>query len=321
MDGTIIREAARFRNADRGAGPDLRMTMMMKEQTMDNGFSMERRLRDTAPDLHKRFTDAVFALQYNLSRYKLIFPEYTDHTNLHSLSVIDFCNQLAGSQTARMSADELYILLVSCYFHDTGMGITLKDYEDFSRRIDFGNYFETHSREDLPAIIRDFHHEYSGQFIRKYAPLFEIPSEEHLRAIIQVSRGHRRTNLMDEAEYPPAFEVPGGGTVCLPYLAALIRLADEIDVTAARNPVMLYDIEALTDEVQIVENKKVKAVREMEVSEEAFILFADLSDPDIAEKLHRMAAKMQYTLDECRRAVIGRTPYVITQERVELKKI
>lgn len=85
---------------------------------------MERKLRDLNPELHKRFTDAVFGLQHVLSNYKLIFPEYTDHTELHSLNVIDFCNQLIGDQIDKMNADEIYCLLMGCYFHDTGMGIS-----------------------------------------------------------------------------------------------------------------------------------------------------------------------------------------------------
>ena len=59
---------------------------MPSDTTYD--YSMERRLRDLSPELHKRFTDAVFGLQHVLSNYKLIFPEYTDHTELHSLNVI-----------------------------------------------------------------------------------------------------------------------------------------------------------------------------------------------------------------------------------------
>ena len=287
----------------------------------NHDFAMERRLRRLDPELHKRFTDAVFALQYNLSNYKLIFPEYTDHSNLHSMTVIDFCNRLIGSRIDRLSADALYVLLMGCYFHDTGMGITMKDYEAFSREIDFGNYFDTHDRDNLPATIRDFHNEFSGLFIRKYAELFEIPSEAHLWAIIQISRGHRKTDLMDEAEYPIALKMPGGNAVCLPYLSALIRLADEIDVAAARNPILLYDIEALTDEVEIIENKKVKAVRSLEVSDDAFTLFVDASDADILARVRRMAAKMLRTLDDCRAAVLDRTPYVITQERIIVNEI
>ena len=288
--------------------------------TDTHDYAMERRLRALNPDLHQRFTDAIFALQYNLSNYKLLFPEYTDHTNLHSLTVIDFCNQLIGDRIGAINEDELYVLLTSCYFHDTGMGITMKDFGEFLSHIDVGNYFDTHSRDSYPDIIRDFHHEFSAQFIRKYAEFFEIPSEEHLRAIIQVSRGHRKTDLMDESEYPLALKVPNGNTVCLPYLAALIRLADEIDVAAARNPILLYDIETLTDEIEIIENKKVKAVRSLTVTDSEFILTVDCAEEEIMAQLRHMVGKMQKTLDVCRRAVEGRTPFVITQERVVMRE-
>lgn len=291
------------------------------KNTENHDYAMERRLRALNPELHRRFTDAVFALQYNLSHYKLIFPEYTDHSNLHSMTVIDFCNRLIGSQIKSLNPDELYVLLMGCYFHDTGMGITLKDYQEFSKQIDFRDYFDTHSRDNLPEVIRSFHNEYSGLFIRKYAELFEIPSEEHLFAVIQIARGHRKTDLLDEKEYPAALRMPDGNTVCLPYLAALIRLADEIDVAAARNPKLLYDIESLTDEVEIIENKKVRAVRELAVTEDEFILYVDRSDEEILGHIRAMVVKMQKTLDYCRRVALERCPYVITQQRVRMEEV
>lgn len=288
--------------------------MMPSHQARD--YAMERRLCQLDPALHKRFTDAVFALQFNLSKYQLIFPEYTDHSNLHSMDVINFCNQLIGDQIDRMNADELYILLSACYLHDTGMGVTMKDYREFSGYIDFGNYFENHSQRDIPSIIRDFHHEFSAQFIQKYAALFEFPSKEHEWAIQMVARGHRRTDLKDERAYPLALRMPGGNRVCLPYLAALIRLSDEIDVAADRNPILLYDIEALTDEKQIMENKKLKAVRSLLVTEKRFILSVDPVGEDVLRQVKIVADKMQQTLNDCRAAVCGRTPYAITQEEV-----
>jgi len=112
--------------------------------------------------------------------------------------------------------------------------------------------------------------------------------------------------------------VPNGNVVCLPYLSALIRLSDEIDVAASRNPILLYEIESLTDETQIIENKKLLAVRRLEIREDSFILYVDPSDREILRLLYEMAAKMQKTLDTCRAAVLGRTPYVITQQRIEL---
>lgn len=283
-----------------------------------NSFALEFRLRELDRDLHKRFTDCVFVLQRILSNYKLLFPEYTDHSELHSITVIQFCNTLIGEQLNRLNKHEIYVLLSGCYFHDTGMGITRKDFEAFSREIDFGDYFEKHPNASVPEQIRDFHNEYSGRFIRKYAELFEFPSKAHLEAVIQISRGHRKTDLKDESIYPINLPTPDGGSICLPYLAALLRLADEIDVTADRSSKLLYDLEAITDEHQLFEHKRHRAVRDLIISKDAFTLLIDDSDPVILGMIRRMAEKMQWTLDTCRDAVNGRTPFEITQSRIVL---
>lgn len=281
-------------------------------------YLLERRLREVDPLLHKRFTASVFGIQNILSNYKLYFPEYTDHTELHSLTVLDFCNRLIGDQIEQMDADEIYVLLMSCYFHDTGMGISAKDYEQFCQEIDFGDYFETHDRNDIPETIRSFHNEFSGRFIRKYAPFFDIPSDEHLDAIVQVSRGHRKTDLMDESVYPVDAKMPNGNTVCYPYLAALIRLADEIDVTSARNSALLYDIGDLVSEVGLYYNKLQYAVKELVMEKDRFIMIAEADEPEIRDGVYDLSKKVKKTLDICRAAVNGRTPYEIRQSTVEV---
>lgn len=285
----------------------------------DYEFGMEMRLHQLNPELHRLFSDTVFALKNGLSSYKSIFPEYTDHTILHSMNVIRYCNQLVGDQIIRLNGDEIYILLMSCCLHDSGMGITKKDLEAFSARINFGDYFRTHVGGSIPDMVRAFHHEFSGQFIRKYAELLEIPSAEHEWAIIQVSRGHRKTDLMDETEYPTDFRMPNGNKVCLPYLAALIRLADEIDVAADRNPTLLYGITTVTDKHQIIENKMVRAVRRLLVTDLDFTLVVYTEEDEIRAQILKLADKIQSTLDYCRTVVKNRTTYTITQEKVLIK--
>ena len=285
----------------------------------DYEFGMEMRLHQLNPELHRLFSDTVFALKNGLSSYKSIFPEYTDHTILHCMNVIRYCNQLIGDQIIRLNGDEIYILLMSCCLHDSGMGVMKKDFEAFSARINFGDYFETHVGGSIPDMVRAFHHEFSGQFIRKYAELLEIPSAEHEWAIIQVSRGHRKTDLMDETEYPTDFRMPNGNKVCLPYLAALIRLADEIDVAADRNPTLLYDITTVTDKHQIIENKMVRAVRRLLVTDLDFTLVVYTEEDEIRAQILKLADKIQSTLDYCRTVVKNRTPYTITQEKVLIK--
>ena len=115
---------------------------------MNNSFLCEHKLKQENPELHQVFTNSVFCLQNMLYKYQNIFPTYTDHTSLHSLNVIDFCNRLIGSNIEKMNTDEIYVLLMGGYLHDSGMGISMSDYEKFKENIDFGNYFETHAGND-----------------------------------------------------------------------------------------------------------------------------------------------------------------------------
>lgn len=284
-------------------------------------FLLERRLKEIDPGLHQRFSDTVFALQQILSNYKLIFPDFTDHTELHTLNIIEFCNNLIGEQIDKLNADEMYVLLLGCYFHDTGMGISHADFDEFSKQINFGNYFETHSHDNYPEIVRNFHQEFSGLFLRKYAKFFEFPSEEHLFAIIQISRGHRKTDLNDEKEYPLNLKVPSGNTICLPYLAALVRLADEIDVTASRNSKAIYDLNKIVKEIDLIEFMKHEAVHSLDITDKAFIMGIKSDDPKIIEGLNILAGKMKKTLDYCRSVVNNRTSFTITQEDVIIKNL
>ena len=284
-------------------------------------FSLERRLRELDPNLHQLFADTVFALQQILSNYQLIFPDFTDHTELHTLNVIDFCNNLIGKQIEKLNADEIYVLLLGCYFHDTGMGISHHDFDEFSKNIDFGNYFDTHARDNYPEIVRNFHHEFSGQFLKKYAKFFEFPSKEHLFAVIQISRGHRKTDLYDENQYPIDLKVPSGNTICLPYLAALVRLADEIDVTASRNSKAIYDLNKIVEEIDLIEFMKHEAVKSLEIDEDKFTMIISSDNQNILDRLNILAGKMKKTLDYCRDVVNSRSHYQITQNDVIVKEI
>ena len=284
-------------------------------------YLLERRLKELSPELHARFSDTVFALQQILSNYQLIFPLFTDHTELHSLNIIEFCNKLIGDQINKLNADEIYCILMGCYFHDTGMGISKRDFEEFSKKIDFGDYFLTHDKNNYPEIVRNFHNEYSGLFIKKYAKFFEFPSEEHLFAVIQISRGHRKTNLFDTKEYPVALKVPNGNTICLPYLSALVRLADEIDVTASRNSEAIYDLSKIVVESHLIEFMKHEAVRGLEIKEKEFIMYVSTKDEKILKSLYILADKMKKTLDECRSVVNNETSFVISQEAINIVRI
>jgi hypothetical protein len=290
--------------------------MMTKEET---DYLSERMLKKLNPDLYSRYKNTPFVMNKILDRFQVLFPEYTDHTLLHCVTVTDFCNVLIRDQIKIMNDDELYVLLMAAYLHDSGMAMREKEVEAFKEEIPYGDYFVTHPDASVADFLRDFHHEFSGVFIRQYAGMFDIPSDEHVTAIVQVSRGHRRTDLYDENEYSAEFTVPGGNTICLPYLSALIRLSDEIDVVASRNPLLLYDIDALENATSIMEHLKHKVIRSLITTEDAFTMCVYTEDAELIKQIESMRDKMQRTLDYCRDVVEKRTKYRITQKHVEMR--
>ncbi len=285
-------------------------------------FLLERRLCSLDRELHGRFRDTVFIAQHVLAGFKRLFPEYTDHSVFHSVNVLIFCNQLIGTgQIEEMNEYDIYVLLMCCYLHDSGMAITESDYEEFKTGLGEEEFFARDPRATVADFVRDRHHEFSGRFIRKYAGMLEIPSPELAFAIAQVSRGHRRTDLFDPKEYPEELEIKDGKKVHLPYLSALIRLADEIDVIADRNPPLLYDIEALTDGYQIAYHRLLQAVPRLRILPEGFLLDVDAKDGMLYLAVEAMVDKMQSTLDLCREVARRRTPFRISQEWVRINRL
>ncbi len=283
----------------------------------ENDYLLEKRLRSASPDLQRRVNDSSFVLQAMLSRFLDRFPDFTDHSLLHSLDVLYFCNQLLGrEQVERLCPEECYVVIMACYLHDIGMGVSEKYFREFSRQIDFGDYFETHDRRDTNRIVRDFHNEYSGLFIRRFAALFDIPTEDLIFAVIQVSRGHRKTDLFDEKEYP---DIPvEGGRLRLAFLSALVRLADEIDVASDRNPELMYDTAHLTKKQDIEAFGTHESVLGVYVEKERILLRIRPKSPEYLPLLEELAGKIQKTLDYCRDVAEKRSDLRVTQKRVEL---
>ena len=283
-------------------------------------FLLETKLRNENRGLDRRTNDSAAVLQKMLESFLPRFPDFTDHTMLHSMDVLEYCNLLLGEkQVDRLSAAECYVLIMSCYLHDIGMGINQKDYEQLSEQIHFGNYFATHDRSDVQTTIRDFHNDYSGLFIRKYADLFDIPSEEMVFSIVQVSRGHRKTDLFDEKEYPN-IETPDG-IIRTPLLAAVIRLADEIDVGVGRNSELLFDFSRARNQSGAEAFGTHESIRRVEVRDDCIALYVKPKAPLYVELVGRLAQKIQETLDYCRRVVDERTDFCISQTCVKLINI
>ena len=73
----------------------------------EHDFALERTLQEKSPELHARFNSVVFSSPYILTKYKTLFPTFTDHSIIHSLNVIEFCNKIIGDQIDKMNVDEI----------------------------------------------------------------------------------------------------------------------------------------------------------------------------------------------------------------------
>ena len=66
-------------------------------------FLLEKKLKEESTDLHRRVVGSIFVLQTMLTKYLSRFPVFTDHSALHSLTVLDFCNKIIGSDQNSIS--------------------------------------------------------------------------------------------------------------------------------------------------------------------------------------------------------------------------
>lgn len=140
-----------------------------------------------------------------------------------------------------------------------------------------------------------------------------------MQAIAQVCKGHRKTDLMDEIGYPSELELSGNRLIHLPYLAALICLADELDVAADRNIGFLYDIGNISNPVSRMEFLKHQAIRKVEIEPESVVVHAYSDDADVREGVIRLSEKLDDKLRYCRTVVAMRTDFAIHQKTVILE--
>ncbi len=289
---------------------------------ISSDYLVERELRRRNPVLFQRFRSAVFVLWRMLEGYQQFFPNFTDHTELHSLNVIGFCNRIIGQENIeKLNEDEIYCLLMGCYLHDVGMGIRKEDYPHFLKEIGIEEDSVNTTEKGKADTIRKQHHEFSGRFIFKYAMLFDFPSEEHTYAVAEIARGHRKTDLYDPKDFPAPLSLENGNTICLPYLSALIRLADEIDVAADRNSALLYKLEDYTEECDIRAFSAHEAIRTVKILPEEFVLLVHSEEQWIIDIVEDLARRMQETLDYCREVTERRSPFVISQKKVRMERI
>jgi len=185
-------------------------------------------LEQSDSDLYRAVLRVRKAAEPRLERP--LHRHYTDHSVKHSVRVIEKLGELAegimGSDSL-LSPIEVYVLLAAAYLHDIGMQ------DERSAGSDLDEIRKRHHELTERIILQSM--EQSGEA----APLNieDIPGIANVIAL--VAKAHREVDLSQDRDYRG---FPHGGTSIRPrLLAALLRVADELDIDHRRAPMAILD--------------------------------------------------------------------------------
>lgn len=179
--------------------------------------SLRNTLKDKNLKLFERLKliedSANKALKYTIAK----FPYYTPHNFLHSQNVEEILNWLIPDEIKpKMNDNEIFFLLVATWLHDWGM---------------------VASKDEKAELVRKLHHiRTETNFEEFYDKIFLSLPEA--RIIGRICRGHTKENLFSK-QYDNSY-LGSNVLIRVRFLAALLRVADECDVTANRTPEIIY---------------------------------------------------------------------------------
>lgn len=258
--------------------------------------SLQIRLQELNSSLLGSLNNTITEVGQLLTKYSENFPTYTDHSLNHTMQVFKIASEMLTPEEINvLNGEEIYVLAMACILHDIGMcipeNILLDSFETDRYKEYYDSKPEGTSKE---SMIRDIHHELSYDFIKNEKDLLHIPNEKFAEAIALVSMGHRKVQLDDTELYPPKFFVKDGREfVCLPYLASVLRLADELDITNIRTPKLLTKYYMPNNEVSIKEWEKHIATTQINYDEDKVIFQVNCSDQNNLAALEDQFEKIQ----------------------------
>lgn len=154
---------------------------------------------------------------------RIIFPKYTNHGNDHLENVEKYASRMIPDDLKKsMPKEEIFFLLSGIWLHDVGMAPAnedeLNEYEKLSES----------ERKKYRVNIRKIHHVRSDNYIRAHYKELGINKLE-ARIIGQIAKGHREIDLNNYRKINY-----NGTTINIASLSAILRLADECDVSKDR---------------------------------------------------------------------------------------
>ena len=272
---------------------------------------IEKKLKEYNSDLFGRYETCKTKVDLLLQKYSANFPKYTDHSINHTLAVLKIVSDLlSNEEIENLNGKELYVLCMGTILHDIGMCIPEEKITDFEGKSRYTNYKNKHPEKGKEELLRDLHHELSYDFIIAEYHDLSIPNQFYAEAIALTAQAHRKVDLLDFDIYNPQFSVESGSEhICLPYLGAVLRLADELDIENSRTPDLLYKYYLPENKKSRLEWEKHRATFLVTMHSDTIRIQAKTNDQNIYHALEVQFGKVELVLEECQK-IIKRITYI-----------
>jgi len=240
-----------------------------------------------------------------LAKISDIFSEYTIHDIRHSKNVISILDWLIPSNLKKkLNEYEIYFLISGAYLHDIGMvdfpELLKEDFDDFAKKEKRKSPKST--EEGIKRkYIRKYHHLRSENFINKHWKELSIEDKPQARIIGRICRGHRdnlnNRSLYNNKEMYTSKNIP----INAPVLSAFLKIADELDLTFERAPLIIYETIRPIDPISTDEWEKHLSISGVGLDPSdplKIIITAICENPKVHRALKRLETKIQSILDE-----------------------
>ncbi len=267
--------------------------------------ALELALKEINPYLLGHLEETKQAVDLLLQKYSANFPTYTDHSLKHTEQVFKLASELlTPAEIRNLNADEIYILAMASLLHDIGMCIPIDKIETIANTEDLIQYRKSNPNLTNEEYIRNIHHNLSKHFIIQEWELLKIINLNYANAIAVVAEGHRKVLLDNIDIYEPKHFIKAGRDfVCLPYLACVLRIADELDVTNIRTPDLLTKYYMPNNEKSLQEWRKHIATTQINFTEDYAIFKVACSDHNAYSALQEQFDKIKTVISYCQKVI------------------
>jgi len=242
---------------------------------MSYEISLQHILKKLDHDLFMRLNDikskAKALMSYTIGK----FPYYTAHDFSHCQAVEENLNWLILDDVKdKMNPYEIFFLIIASWFHDWGM---------------IGE-----ESEDSDEVRMTHHIRTQEYFERRYNDLGL--NEHEARIIGKICKGHRKSDLHSKEFDETLFSQ--NNRIRVNFLAAVLRIADECDVTHNRTPEIVYNSinPKNKSEKEFKKHLSITGVGQFD-EKHKIIISAIAKDPMGAKAVREVKQKIQEELD------------------------